>query len=84
MTDAPVTDLELRLTMLTAYDGADICGSAGSFIPKRLTAVTAAHGRSWLRVGIPSCAAPGDYSGHVLVAGLQETPLPVCPSVEPS
>jgi hypothetical protein len=69
-TDEPVNGLALRMTGLTADDGAAIDASTGTFSPSKLDVPAGASGCSQLAVGIPPTAAPGTYHGHVLATGL--------------
>lgn len=82
-TDAPVGAVALRMTDLTAHDGATIGASAASFAPELLEVEPAASAASTISVGIPAAAAGGAYFGHVLAKGLPGARLPVCLVVEP-
>jgi hypothetical protein len=75
---APVDAAALRMTDLTAHDGARIAGSAATFEPGSLDVGPASSGSSSLSVLVPRSAAPGTYVGHVLATGLPETRLAVC------
>jgi hypothetical protein len=69
-TDEPVNGLALRMTGLTADDGAAIDASTGTFSPPKLDVPADASGCSQLAVGIPPTTVPGIYHGHVLATGL--------------
>jgi hypothetical protein len=75
---APVDAIALRMTDLTAHDGARIAASAAFFTPSCLDVGPASSGSSSLSVLVPESAAPGTYVGHVLATGLPETRLGVC------
>ena len=75
---APVDAVALRMTDLTAHDGARIAASAAAFVPGRLDVGPASSRSSSLSVRVPHAAAPGTYVGHVLATGLPETRLGVC------
>ena len=75
---APVDAAALRMTDLTAHDGARIAASAAAFAPGRLDVGPASSGSSSLSVLVPHSAAPGTYVGHVLATGLPQTRLGVC------
>jgi len=76
-TEAPI-DVVLRITDLTAHDGAVVEASASGFAPPRLHVGAGASRSSELRVRVPGAAAPGTYVGHVLSTGMPETRLAVC------
>jgi hypothetical protein len=76
-TVAPVEDIALRMTDLTAHDGARIPGSAASFAPARVDVGAAASRSSSLSVHVPHSASDGTYVGHVLATGLPGTSLTV-------
>jgi hypothetical protein len=74
----PVDAVALRMTDLTAHDGARIAASAAAFEPGCLDVGPASSGSSSLSVLVPRSAAPGTYVGHVLATGLPDTRLGVC------
>ena len=74
----PVGGVALRMTDLTAHDGARIAASVARFVPSRLDVGPASSGSSSLSVLVPESAAPGTYVGHVLATGLPGTRLGVC------
>jgi hypothetical protein len=76
-TTAAVGDVALRMTDLTAHDGARIAASAAAFAPASLHVGPAASRSSSLSVRVPGSAAPGTYVGHVLATGLPGTSLDV-------
>jgi hypothetical protein len=76
-TVAPVEDIALRMTDLTAHDGARIPASAASFVPARVDVGAAASRSSSLSVHVPHSALDGTYVGHVLATGLPGTSLTV-------
>jgi hypothetical protein len=78
-----VDAVALRMTDLTAHDGARILASAARFAPSRLDVGPASSGSSSLSVLVPESAAPGTYGGHVLATGLPGTRLGVCLVVAP-
>jgi hypothetical protein len=78
-----VDAVALRMTDLTAHDGARILASAARFAPSRLDVGPASSGSSSLSVLVPESAAPGTYVGHVLATGLPGTRLGVCLVVAP-
>jgi hypothetical protein len=82
-TDAPVSGVSLRMTDLTAHDGARLEASLASFSPQWLEVAPAASRSSTLSAAIPPSAAAGTYYGHVLATGLPGVSLPVCVVVEP-
>jgi hypothetical protein len=82
-TDRPVSDVELRMTDLTAADGSTIEASTGTFSPSDLTVTAGASAVASLSVSIPPAAAPGTYYGHVLGTGLAGTSLYVRLVVRP-
>jgi hypothetical protein len=75
---APVDAIALRMTDLTAHDGARIAASAASFAPPCLDVGPARSRSSSLSVRVPHSAARGTYVGHVLATGLPGTRLGVC------
>jgi len=76
-TEAPV-DVVLRITDLTAHDGAVVEASWAAFAPPRLHVGAGASRSSELTVRVPRSAAPATYVGHVLSTGMPETRLAVC------
>ncbi|MGZ6329285.1 MAG: hypothetical protein ACXWN2_11360, partial [Candidatus Limnocylindrales bacterium] len=76
-TGAPVEDIALRMTDLTAHDGARIPASAAAFVPARVDVGPAASRSSSLAVHVPHSASDGTYVGHVLATGLPGTSLTV-------
>jgi hypothetical protein len=82
-TSAPAGDIALRMTDLTAHDGARIPASAAAFAPRRLHVGPAGSRSSSLSVRVPDGAAPGTYVGHVLATGLPGTSLAVHVVVAP-
>jgi hypothetical protein len=76
-TVAPVEDIALRMTDLTAHDGARIPASAAAFVPARMDVGAAASRSSSLSVRVPHSAPDGTYVGHVLATGLPGTSLTV-------
>jgi len=76
-TAAPVEDVALRMTDLTAHDGARIPASAAAFVPARVDVGPAASRSSSLWVRVPDAAGDGTYVGHVLATGLPGTSLTV-------
>jgi hypothetical protein len=76
-TAAPVEDIALRMTDLTAHDGARIPASAAAFVPARVEVGPAASRSSSLSVQVPDSASEGTYVGHVLATGLPGTSLTV-------
>jgi hypothetical protein len=82
-TTAPVDDIVLRMTDLTAHDGRRIAASAASFAPPRLAMGSAASRSSSLSVRVPRSAVPGTYVGHVLATGLPGAALAVSLVVAP-
>lgn len=77
-TPAPVADVALLMTDLTAHDGARIPASAAAFVPARVDVGPAASRSSSLSVQVPRTASDGTYVGHVLATGLPGTSLTVC------
>jgi hypothetical protein len=75
-TETPV-DVVLRITDLTAHDGARIEGSAATFAPGRLHVDGGESRSAALSVRVPRAVAPGTYVGHVLATGLPGTTLAV-------
>jgi hypothetical protein len=82
-TGGPVRGVTLRMTGLTAHDGAAVAATAGTFAPPELDVPAGASGSSRLSVRIPATASAGIYHGHVLAAGLAGVSLPVRLVVEP-
>jgi hypothetical protein len=76
-TDVPVSGAALRITDLTAADGARIAAAAAAFSPGALDVPAAESRRARLSVAVPRSSASGTYHGHVLVAGLAGASLPV-------
>jgi hypothetical protein len=76
-TVSPVEDIALRMTDLTAHDGARIPASAAAFVPARVDVGPAASRSSSLSVHVPHSASDGTYVGHVLATGLPGTSLTV-------
>ena len=76
-TAAPVDDIALRMTDLTAHDGARIPASAAAFVPARVDVGPAASRSSSLSVHVPRSASDGTYVGHVLATGLPGASLTV-------
>ena len=72
-----VEDIALRMTDLTAHDGARIPASAAAFVPARMDVGAAASRSSSLSVDVPHSAPDGTYVGHVLATGLPGTSLTV-------
>lgn len=82
-TDTPVTGVVLRITRLTAPDGAEIASSVASCCPAELDVAATASGHSSLGLTIPAVATGGIYHGHVLATGIRDAALPVRLVVEP-
>jgi hypothetical protein len=82
-TEAPVTGVTLRITGLTASDGAGIGASSGSFTPARLDVAAGSSGSARLSVTIPPAAAPTIYHGLVLASSLPWASLAVRLVVQP-
>jgi hypothetical protein len=76
-TAAPVEDIALHMTDLTAHDGARIPASAAAFVPARVDVGAAASRSSSLSLHVPHSASDGTYVGHVLATGLPGTSLTV-------
>jgi hypothetical protein len=76
-TAEPVGDIALRMTDLTAHDGASIPASAAAFVPARLDVAASASRSSSLSVQVPDSASDGTYVGHVLATGLPGASLTV-------
>jgi hypothetical protein len=83
-TDASVSGVTLRLTDLTAADGARIAATSAAFSPAALDVSAAETRRASLSVAVPRSIASGTYHGHVLVAGLQGASIPVRLAVPPA
>jgi hypothetical protein len=75
-TAAPV-DVVLRITDLTAHDGARVAAPAARFESDRLHVDAGASRSASLTVDLPAATAPGAYVGHVLAQGLPEASLAV-------
>lgn len=74
-TDRP-TSVELRLTDLTAHDGAVVRSCRGCFTPTAVTAAPGGSASARLEIRLDG-AAPGVYHGHVLAGGQPDGALPV-------
>jgi hypothetical protein len=72
-----VRGIALRLTGLTAADGAELKAGPAAFEPGELAVGPAASGQAVLTVPVPTDAAPGSYHGHVLGSGETEAAVPV-------
>jgi hypothetical protein len=80
----PVSALALRLTALTAEDGATLAGSHGTLHPARVDVDPEASAEVHVTVAVPAGAAPGVYAGHVRGQGLPGTSaVPVRLVVDP-
>jgi hypothetical protein len=79
---------ELRVTALTAHDGAVVPAEALRFDPPVLRPAATANGAdpgpaTLLHLTVPEGTPAGAYHGHVLVTGLPEVALPVRVEVTP-
>jgi hypothetical protein len=70
-------EVVLRLTDLTAHNGARIDAALARFVPAMLAVSSGASAASMLSLAIPPCAEPGIYYGHVLADGLPPAGLQV-------
>jgi hypothetical protein len=76
-TEAPLSDIALRVTDLAAHDGAKLAGTLATFSPAAFDVPARASASATLALAVPHAAAAGAYHGHVLAAGLPAASVPV-------
>jgi hypothetical protein len=82
-TELVVSHVELRLTDLTAPDGAQLDGSVAAFLPERLEIAAASSAESQIYLRIPPDAVAATYHGHLLASALPASALAVRLEVKP-
>jgi hypothetical protein len=82
LTGSSLTTVELRMTSLTAHDGATLDGIACVFSPAVLDVGAGSSASATLSVTLPPDAAAGAYHGLVLASGLPAASVPVFLTVQ--